>query len=190
MFSAVRRGGRRLYELARSGVTVDRTARRVLIERFDLTRSPLSSREIQFTVTCSKGTYIRVLAGEVARACGTVGTLAELRRTEFGRFRLDECVSLAEVLSSREPPPIVPLREALRPWHEIHVDASTAFAVAAGQQGVLRTLEPPGQGSDFACLIAPGGELLAVVEVSGCGWALRRVVLPEACDLYRSKPGC
>ena len=82
MYSALKRGGEALYALARRGVEVERAPRPVRIE--SLTLRELGREQLEFEVTCSKGTYVRTLGEDLARALGTVGHLAALRRTSVG----------------------------------------------------------------------------------------------------------
>ena len=84
MYSALKHEGERLYRLARAGVEVERPPRRVRIERLDL--EDAGPDWLDFEVLCSKGTYIRSLAEDIARALGTVGHVASLRRTGLGPF--------------------------------------------------------------------------------------------------------
>lgn len=186
MYSAVKMGGRPLYELAREGVTVERTARPIEIYDFEL-RATDAPDLLGFAVRCSKGTYVRVLAEDVARALGTLGTLASLRRTEFGDFAVEEALPLAEVLA-RAPGdlPVVSPLEALRSARRVPVAPAAAFAIATGQRGVLEAIEPPADAERLAALLAPNGGLLAVLEAEHGRWALRRVLMPEASQLYRS----
>lgn len=186
MYSAVKMGGKPLYELARAGVTVDRKSRP--IEIFELYLEPTDDGAvIAFRVRCSKGTYVRVLAEDVARALGTLGTLASLRRTEFGEFRVEEAESLDRILE-RAPgdlPAVAPL-EALRSARRVPVAPAEAFAIASGQRGALAGIDPPANSERLAALLAPNGGLLAVLEAERGRWALRRVLMPEASQLYRS----
>jgi len=186
MYSAVKKEGRRLYDLAREGVQVERAARPIHIERFTVSPTEVPG-ELEFEVRCSKGTYVRVLAADLGRALGTVACLASLRRTEFGCFDIGECTGL-DALVDREPGnlPVVPPREALRGSREIPVDARTAFAIATGQRHVLGELEGPASSERLGAVIAPDGRLLAVLEAEEGTWQLRRVVLPEAAQLYRA----
>ena len=92
MYSAVRIGGRRLYELAREGLEVERAARRIEITA--LRREALRGDELDITVTCSKGTYVRTLAMEIGRALGCGAYLVGLRRTAVGRFHIGEATTL------------------------------------------------------------------------------------------------
>lgn len=186
MYSAVKMGGRPLYALAREGVTVERTARPIEIYDLEL-RSTDELDLLGFAVRCSKGTYVRVLAEDVARALGTLGTLASLRRTEFGDFAVEEALPLAEVLA--RPPgdlPVVSPLEALRSARRVQVAPAAAFAIATGQRGVLETIAPPADAERLAALLAPNGALLAVLEAERGRWTLRRVLMPEASQLYRS----
>ena len=84
MYSALKHDGQRLYRLARAGVEVERAPRRVRIERLDLLAA--GADWLDFEVACSKGTYVRSLAEDLARAFGTVGHVASLRRIGLGPF--------------------------------------------------------------------------------------------------------
>lgn len=100
MHSAVRVGGKRLYELARQGVEIERASRRV--EIFGLRREAFSGDELQISVVCSKGTYIRTLAQEVGRALGCGAYLVGLRRTAVGPFSLEQAWSLEDLAAGPE----------------------------------------------------------------------------------------
>ena len=94
MYSALKKDGKKLYELAREGIEVERAARPLTIYKLSLT--PLSAQQLQLTVTCSKGTYVRVLAEDIAKALGTVGHLTALRRTQTGDFEIADAITLAD----------------------------------------------------------------------------------------------
>ncbi len=185
MFSALKKGGKRLYELAREGVEVEREPRPIEVTRFSVAASGQPG-ELAFEVRCSKGTYVRVLVADLAEALGTVGALSELRRTEFGDYRISEAHILDDLLA-REPGdlPVLAPREALRGAREIAVDERTAFGIAAGQKYALERLARPECSEALGAVIAPNGRLLAVLEPGQGAWRLRRVVMPEASDLYR-----
>lgn len=95
MYSAIRVGGRRLMELARQGVTVERTARPITVKRLDVVR--LSDSDYQLDVICSKGTYIRTLCADIGKKLGVGGTMAALRRMEAASFPITSCHSLEEL---------------------------------------------------------------------------------------------
>nr|WP_312276165.1 tRNA pseudouridine(55) synthase TruB [Moraxella sp. CTOTU46711] len=94
MYSALKKDGKKLYELAREGVEVERAARPLTI--YELSLTPLSDQQLQLTVTCSKGTYVRVLAEDIAKALGTLGHLTALRRIQTGDFEIANAIPLAD----------------------------------------------------------------------------------------------
>ena len=92
MFSAKKIGGVKLYELARKNIIVDRKPTQINISNINLIN--INENNIVFTVSCSKGTYIRVLGKEIAEKLGTVGYLNSLIRTRVGEYLIDDSVSL------------------------------------------------------------------------------------------------
>ena len=94
MYSALKKDGKKLYELAREGIEVERAARPLII--YELSLTPLSAQQLQLTVTCSKGTYVRVLAEDIAKALGTLGHLTALRRIRTGDFEIANAITLAD----------------------------------------------------------------------------------------------
>jgi len=91
-FSAIRIDGVRAYELARAGAAPAMSTRKVTVHNLRLLEAP-DADHARFEVTCGKGTYIRSLARDIARALGTVGHVAALERTRVGRFNLADAVS-------------------------------------------------------------------------------------------------
>jgi tRNA pseudouridine55 synthase len=99
MYSAVKIQGKKLYELARQGIEVDRPPRQVTIHRLELLSMnlDLAYPEIGLEVECSKGTYIRTLCLDIGRALGYPAVMADLVRTRSGSFTLDQCISLERI---------------------------------------------------------------------------------------------
>lgn len=101
MYSAVKVNGKRLYEYARAGETVERPQRQVTIKHFTFlgTRydETTQTQRVRFTVGCSKGTYVRTLAVDLAKALGYPGTMSQLTRRESGCFGIDQTVTLDEI---------------------------------------------------------------------------------------------
>ena len=95
MVSAVKVDGKRLYELARKGVEIEREPRAIHISRLRINdwRSP----EADFTVACSKGTYVRVLCSDIGRKLGCGAVLSGLRRTASGRFSVADAITIDEL---------------------------------------------------------------------------------------------
>lgn len=95
MYSAIRMGGRRLYELARRGIEVERPARNIFVHQLDIAvyAPPL----LHLNVHCSKGTYIRSLADDIGKRLGCGAHLSTLRRISVGRVALEQCVAVYEL---------------------------------------------------------------------------------------------
>lgn len=101
MYSAVKVNGKKLYEYARAGETVERPKRQVTISKFELLSSKYDEenkqQRIRFNVECSKGTYIRTLVVDLARKLGYPGVMSLLTRLKSGGFTLDQTLSLDDV---------------------------------------------------------------------------------------------
>ena len=95
MYSAVKIGGKKLYELAREGKTVERKSRKVTIYQIHIKEIQLP--RVRMEVTCSKGTYIRTLCHDIGNLLGTGGCMEELTRTKVGRFELKDSLKLEEL---------------------------------------------------------------------------------------------
>ena len=92
MYSALKVGGKTLYNLAREGKTVERKPRKVNISKFMIKKIELP--DIYFEIVCSKGTYIRVIANDLGEKLGTGGILTSLRRTAIGEFLVKSALSV------------------------------------------------------------------------------------------------
>jgi tRNA pseudouridine55 synthase len=128
MVSAKKVEGRRLHELARAGVEVERPPVRVRVDRFDVGEPP-SPGVFPIEVVCSSGTYVRSLAADLGTALGGGAHLRALRRLAVGPFGLDEAVALADLAPERLLPPV----EALRGRGRVAVDGDVAVAVGHGK---------------------------------------------------------
>jgi tRNA pseudouridine55 synthase len=174
MYSALKHHGIRLYKLARQGIEIDRQPRRVQIARLVLHRE--SAARIAFSVACSKGTYIRVLAQQIGIALGTVAHLQALRRTRFGPFDLTEAIGLDALEGAAVP--LLRLSQALPQLREIRIDAAAAARARQGYEPVLGAIAAPGH-EETVKLVGPDGELAAVVVADRYGrWHFGRV-FPE-----------
>ena len=98
MFSAIKIGGKKLYELARQGVVVERPARDIFIAGIELLEG--GGNEFLLKVNCSKGTYIRTLCHDIGAMIGCGGTMSSLRRTRAGAFAIDMAHKLDDVLGA------------------------------------------------------------------------------------------
>ncbi|MEN9644566.1 MAG: tRNA pseudouridine synthase [Actinomycetota bacterium] len=168
MVSAVKVDGKRLHELAREGVEIEREPRPVSIYRFDVepTADPLV---YDIEVHCSKGTYIRTLADDLGRLCGGGAHLHGLRRIAVGGFTVDQAASPDTV-------ELLTLPQAMRDYPQVSVDAATATLVGNGR--VLERAANGFEGEGPWAVIGPDGDLLAMYEAHGAQ-AKPAVVIPR-----------
>jgi tRNA pseudouridine55 synthase len=171
MYSALKRDGVPLYRLARQGIQVERRARPVRIDHLRLT--PAGPARLHFEVSCSKGTYIRVLGEEIGAALGSAAHLEALRRTGFGSFDIADAATL-DGWSPDETAGFVTLRHALAHLPAVTLDAKGAEAARQGKIWVLRTVTP-GTGK-MAVLLDPNGAVVAVLIRKEPDWAYGRVL--------------
>lgn len=97
VFSAIKKDGKRLYEFARAGETVEIKSRQIQISDFEIT--DIKDLDLKFRVVCSKGTYIRSLAHDFGKALNSGAHLSELRRTRIGDFKVENALSPEEFIS-------------------------------------------------------------------------------------------
>jgi tRNA pseudouridine55 synthase len=100
IFSALKKDGKRLYELARKGETVDIPTREITIDEFEITNINLP--KVEFRVVCSKGTYIRSLAFDFGKALNSGAHLSALRRTKIGDYTVENAVSIETFIENLE----------------------------------------------------------------------------------------
>jgi len=100
IFSALKKEGKRLYEFARAGEEVKIDSRKVTVTEFKILA--IKDTEVHFSVTCSKGTYIRSLAHDFGKALESGAHLTALRRTKIGAYNVEDAVSIDEFISSLE----------------------------------------------------------------------------------------
>lgn len=98
MFSAIKKCGVKLYDLARKGVSVDREKRKIFIKDIKIINFDSENDEAEILVDCSKGTYIRTLCDDIGRALGCGATLSELRRTSSNGFDEIDSTALMEII--------------------------------------------------------------------------------------------
>lgn len=96
LFSAIKKDGKRMYELARKGETVEIDSRKISISEFNLTT--IKMPQIDFQVVCSKGTYIRSLANDFGKVLNSGAHLSALRRTKIGEFSIEDALSISQFI--------------------------------------------------------------------------------------------
>lgn len=164
MVSAVRVGGRRLHELAREGVEVERVPRQVTVHRFDVEPTP-DPTVWTMSVRCSSGTYVRVLAADVGARLGGGGHLRRLRRTAIGSLDVAFAHPL-EVIETDPAKVLLPPADALRDYPAVEVGPEVAELVGHGRPLPDASLGDPRPGGPWA-VVDGAGALLAVYEDRG-----------------------
>jgi tRNA pseudouridine55 synthase len=173
MVSAIQVDGRRLHELAREGIEVEREARPVTVHRFHVDEATEPGC-FPISVTCSSGTYIRSLADDIGRALGGGAHLRDLRRTAIGSFTETEAVALDALTPERLLTPA----QAMRDLTTVTVDDAVAADVAHGKVLPVDRLGVAGEGP--WAVLGPDGALLAVYEPHRPGTVKPGVVLTAA----------
>ncbi|HEV2228698.1 MAG TPA: tRNA pseudouridine(55) synthase TruB [Steroidobacteraceae bacterium] len=134
MYSALKQGGKPLYRLARAGRTVERAPR--AIELYELKLIGLEAGSLELETSCSKGTYVRVLAEEIAAALGTVGHVSALRRLSVEPFDaepMQTLESLERTCAAGGTAPLLPADYPLRHLPAVHLTAADAARLRHGQ---------------------------------------------------------
>lgn len=154
--SAIKVNGQRAYKLARAGEDVVLAPRRVRIDEIRVTRMDLP--EVDITVRCSSGTYIRAIARDLGDALGVGGHLTALRRTAVGSFTIEQAHTLDQL---GEEFALLPIELAARAsFPSLELDHERAADVRYGRRLSLRL-------GELTALFSPEGEFLALYEPSG-----------------------
>jgi tRNA pseudouridine55 synthase len=166
MYSALKREGRPLYALARAGVTVERAARE--IEIFELTPVSLMAQAVELEVLCSKGTYVRTLAEDIARALGTCGHVTALRRSWVEPFEEQPMETLEAVTRAAELSGelrLLPADLPLAHLPAVQLQAGQAERIGHGQEIMLECSPLPGR----VRLYDTAGRFIGIGESDGRG---------------------
>ena len=103
IYSAIKVNGKKLYEYARKGQEVEIKPRQIEIYNIDLNNIDKENKIIEYTVNCSKGTYIRSLCEDIAKKLGTIGYMENLIRLKVGEFSIENSITLEEILNAENP---------------------------------------------------------------------------------------
>jgi tRNA pseudouridine55 synthase len=179
MFSALKKDGVRLYQLARQGKEVHREPRAIRIDALCLRQ--LNDSEIEFEVTCSRGTYVRTLAADMGQDLGCGAHLKSLRRTACDHLSVDNALTpeqIAEQVAGGETP-LLSLRAALNHLPAIEWRSQLISRLRLGQQEVLAQLGRPREGEKLLGILEPRGALVALAEwtqeTAAGRWRLMRI---------------
>ena len=182
MYSAIHHEGRRLYELARQGVQVERAPREVIVRSIAVEK--IAGARAAVRVVCGKGTYVRVLAADIGAALGCGGAVESLVRSRVGSFRLEDAVPWSELMTgssdlwSRVQPP----EAALAGWAAVGLDEHGAATFVNGQPA---SVIPAAAGADgFVRVHSVSGVLLGVGQLMAAGRSVKPVRI-----LHADRPG-
>lgn len=175
-FSAIRIGGERAYDLARAGEKLDMPPREVEIDALEvIAHAPDRSR---LSVTCSKGTYVRALARDIAEALGTRGHVGALHRARVGSFTDEDAVTLPAIEAvegDARDALLLPVAAGLTDLPEIRLDARQAATVRLGNPVLLVGRDAPIAVEDAWASLK--GEAVALGLVENGQFKPRRVIL-------------
>jgi tRNA pseudouridine55 synthase len=177
MYSALKRAGEPLYRLARAGVTVERAAR--AIELAELKLVGLSAQTLELEALCSKGTYIRVLAQDIAARLGTLGHVTALRRLYVEPFEREPMQTLETLAAERargEWPALLPPDLALASLPAVHLSADETRRVRQGQ----RVSAPGSSACGRVRLYGEAGRFVGIGVADGQGSVQPRRLLAPA----------
>ena len=169
-YSAKKIKGRKFYEMARKGEEVPLLPKKVRVT--ELLLSPPAGGRIQFSISCSSGTYIRSIAHNIGESLGCGAHLESLRRTRIGDFRVEEAIALElfEALPDAErlaPPHAVPLSRVPFPFERLRLASLEAWKVRKGQPIPARGVAS--SDGAWVTLLGPGDEMVALAQVSPIG---------------------
>jgi tRNA pseudouridine55 synthase len=184
MYSALKREGVPLYKLARKGIEIEREARLVHISSLEII--PQQPGRLLFRVSCSKGTYVRVLAEDIGVALGSAAHLESLRRTRFGGFELKDAVTLV-AWSPDSSAGWLSIRQALAGLPAVALDERQTAAVRHGQTWVLTQIQPL-PATECVVLLEPAGSVVAVISNHEGRWVFARVLRGEQDSLQGLTP--
>ena len=158
MYSAKKVEGKKLYELARKGVEIERQPITVMIKKLELIPSDIRTArsESRIRVVCSAGTYIRTLAEDIGREIGIGAHLTELRRTRSGRFLIDEAVSLDEITGND----LRPIEQAVKHLPEFVLREDRVAKTLNGMS--TRDLSGVFTAGQQIRMTSPDGDLIAI----------------------------
>jgi len=173
MFSALKHKGQPLYKLAREGVEVERKEREINISELNLLG--YEKNIIKIEVTCSKGTYIRALAEDIAKKLGMDGYLKDLKRTKIGNLSINDALSLEKVenlSSDKRKAYLMPIEILVDRYTKINLSESQVNSLKKGQPVMLSRKFKP----EIYSLFTTGNVFLGLGEVDG-GTLLKAVRL-------------
>ena len=132
MYSAIKVNGKKLYEYARKGLTIDIQPRKINIYNTELLNIDKTNNEIKFRVSCSKGTYIRTLCERIAELLKTVGTMSSLNRERVGEFQINQAIKIDEIKKNFDANKLISIEKFFQDKNEILLSPRSFIAFING----------------------------------------------------------
>ena len=151
MYSAVKRDGKKLYELARKGIEVERKPRNIVIKELEITKC-IDSSTYELRVLCTKGTYVRTLCHDIGAALGCGASMCSLRRSMAAGYTLEEAVTMEQVLAAADPAALArPVDSCFAQYPAVTIGERALFRAKNGNpfpwdgpEGLYRVYGPDG----------------------------------------------
>lgn len=152
MYSAVKKDGKKLYELARKGIEVERKPRKIVIKELEITNC-IDKSTYELRVLCTKGTYVRTLCHDIGAALGCGASMCSLRRTRAAGYTLADAVTLEQVLAADDPAALArPVDGCFAQYPAAAIGGQTLFRAKNGNpfpwdgpEALYRVYDPEGQ---------------------------------------------
>lgn len=174
MFSAIKKDGKKLYELARQGITIEREPRKIRIFSIDVLNIELENKTVEIDVHCSKGTYVRTLCEDIGNALGCGAYMNTLRRTQSGGFAISECHTTEELMQIKETGKIesvlIPTDKVFEAYDKVVLDD---FLAAKAKNGIRIRRKGLTDGEKYR-IYDQSGEFLAVSRYNGTELVLEK----------------
>lgn len=161
MYSALKKDGKKLYELARDGITIEREARVVEIKEIKrISEVVYFNDELKFSfiVKASKGTYIRTLCSDIGEKCGYPAFMSSLRRIESGSFKIDDCYKLDDLENNNYK--IISMLDALSFLETVEIEGETLKRALNGREIFAKYLHTNSE----KIVLSNKGKLIAIYE--------------------------
>ncbi len=167
MYSALKKDGQRLYDLARQGKEVERKPRRIRI--YDIQLLDFENGQLSLQVSCSKGTYVRTLAEDIAAAVGTLAFITELRRLSVGPYEgnmvtMEQLEAMADADYADMDKLLLSMDSGIEDWPAVNLDADSAYYIKLGQP--IQVAKAP---TDGLVRIYDNDEFIGVGEIDNDG---------------------
>ncbi len=179
MYSAIKVNGKKLYELAREGKTIEMPPRPVTIYSIEIKELDLENKKVSFLVDCSKGTYIRTLCHDIGEKLGCGGVMSALKRTKSGRFHIDDAYTIQQIEEMAQKEDfsfITPVDEVLSTYDKVVLADRNAYRMC---NGIPIRLAGIAEGTIFRAYDEQG-KFLALCQIQEEGVKVLRAFYGEA----------